>query len=116
MSYPVMPNGKMVTVRSRFVNGTDEYGNDTYGFTETVVGPCSVQQASSRENITNTDQVSTGMTVFMPFGTKIGYLDSVIIDGAEYEVTGTPDTWTSPFSGHTAPVMVRCVLVQGAST
>jgi hypothetical protein len=116
MGYPLLTYGQMVTVRNRFADGRDEYGNDKYSYTETVVGPCSVQQASSRENISNTDQVVTGMTVFMPFGTEIGYLDSVIINGAEYEVTGTPDTWTSPFSGHTAPIMVRCVLVQGAST
>lgn len=116
MSYPVMSNGKMVTVRKRFVIGRDDFGNDQYSYTEITVGPCSVQQSSSRETITATDQAATGMIVFMPFGTKISYLDSVIIDGIEYEVTGVPDTWTSPFSGHTAPIRVSCVLVEGAST
>jgi hypothetical protein len=115
MSYPVFPYGLMVTVRNRFVNGQDEFGNDTYSYTELVVGPCSVQQGSSREAITATDQVATGMIVFMPFGTNVGYLDSVIIDGDEYEVTGVPESWASPFSGHTAPIRVQCILVKGAS-
>ena len=115
MSYPLLPYGLMTTVRNRFVNGQDEFGNDTYSYTESVVGPCSVQQASSRETITATDQVATGMIVFMPFGTKISYLDSVIIDGNEYEVTGEPEAWTSPFSGHVAPIRVQCMLVKGAS-
>lgn len=115
MTYPVLPYGEMVTVRNRFASGQDEFGNDKYSYTETVVGPCSVQQASSRESITATDQVATGMIIFMPFGTKIGYLDSVVIGNDEYEVTGTPDTWTSPFSGHTSPIRVSCILVKGAS-
>lgn len=115
MSYPFLPYGKMVTVRNRFVNGKDEYGNDEYGYTEQKVGPCAVQYGSSRESLTATDQVVTGMIIFMPFGTKISYLDSVVVDGEEYEVTGVPDTWTSPFSGHTAPIRVNCVLVKGAS-
>lgn len=115
MTYPFMPNGQMVTLRSRYVTGKDDFGNDQYGYTESVVGPCAVQQASSRETISATDQVSTGMIVFMPFGTKVSYLDSVILNGDEYEVTGTPDTWTSPFSGHTAPIRVHCILVKGAS-
>jgi hypothetical protein len=115
MTYPMLPNGQMVKLRNRFVNGQDDYGNDTYGYTELVVGPCAVQQSTSRETITATDQVSTGMIVFMPFGTEVSYLDSVILDGQEYEVTGTPDTWTSPFSGHTAPIRVHCTLVKGAS-
>lgn len=116
MSYPVLPYGEMVVVRNRAVEGQDEYGNDKYSFTESVVGPCAVQQSTSRENITATDQVATGMIVFMPFGTRISYLDSLLIDGIEYEVTGIPDTWTSPFSGHTAPIRVQCLRVQGAST
>jgi len=114
--FPVLPYGHTVTVRNRFVNGTDEFGNDKYGFIDSSVGPCSVQQSSSRESITATDQVATGMTVFMPYGTKISYLDAVIINDIEYEVTGIPDTWTSPFSGHNAPIRVQCVRVEGASS
>jgi hypothetical protein len=115
MSYPTLPYGVMVTIKNRFVNGVDQFGNDTYGFTVQEVGPCSIQQGNTRETVSTTDQVSTGMMLFAPYGTDISYQDAVIINGAEYEVTGDPESWVSPFSGHTAPVRVRCILVKGAS-
>ena len=116
MGYPGLPNGVMVTIKNRFVNGEDNFGNDMYGFTAQEVGPCSVQQGTTRETIYATDQVATGMVVFMPYGTDVSFQDAVIIDGVEYEVSGDPESWVSPFSGHTAPVRVQCTLVKGAST
>jgi hypothetical protein len=97
------------------VSGQDEYGNDTLSFTEVQVGPCSVQQTTSRESINFTDQVATNVLVFMPYGTDVGYLDAMIINGVEYEITGDPDQWVSPFSGHTAPVRVSGQMLKGAS-
>jgi hypothetical protein len=114
--YPALPNGQYVTLRHRVVAGRDEYNNDTLAYTEVQVGPCSVQQTSSREVASNfTDQVVTGVLVFMPYGTDVAYLDAIILqDGTEYEVTADPDSWVSPFSGHTAPVRVTGQLVKGA--
>jgi ketosteroid isomerase-like protein len=97
------------------VAGQDEYGNDTLSFTEVQVGPCSVQQTTSREAINFTDQVATSVLVFMPYGTDVGFLDAMIINDVEYEVTGDPTDWVSPFSGHTAPIRVTGQLVKGAS-
>lgn len=114
--YPALPNGQYVTLRHRVVAGQDEYGNDTLSFTEVQVGPCSIQQTTSGEQISFTDQVATSVMVFMPYGTNVDYLDAVIIDGVEYEVIGDPEQWVSPFSGHTAPVRVTGQLVKGAST
>jgi hypothetical protein len=105
----------MVTVRNRYLSGTDDYGNDTYYFIEHTVGPCAVQQASSREALTYTDQVATVIIVFMPYGTKIGYLDSFVLNGVEYEVREDPEVWQSPFSGHTSPIRVQGEIVKGAS-
>jgi hypothetical protein len=113
--YPALPNGQYVTLRHRVVAGQDEYNNDTYAFTEVQVGPCSVQPTSSQEATSFTDQTSTGVLVFMPRGTNVSYLDAMIIDGVEYEVTGDPENWASPFSGHTSPVRVSGQLVKGAS-
>lgn len=115
MSYPSLANGDTVTIKNRVVSGTDDFGNDTYSFTEQTVGPCSVQPSTSREVQTATDQVITGMVVFMPYNTQIGYLDAFIVDGVEYEVQAEPETWSSPFSGHTAPIRVVGQLVKGAS-
>lgn len=113
--YPALPHGQYVTLRHRVVAGQDDYNNDTYAFTEVQVGPCSIQQTTSREAINFTDQVSTSVLVFMPYGTNVGFLDAMIINGVEYEITGDPDNWISPFSGHTAPVRVTGQLVKGAS-
>lgn len=115
MSYPSFNNGRTVTLIHRVVTGKDEYGNDVYGYTEEQVGPCSIQQSASREAINFTDQVTTGILVFLPWGTQIGYLDAMIVDGTKYEVSGDPDLWISPFSGHTAPVRVTGTLVKGAA-
>jgi hypothetical protein len=116
MSYPVLANGRMVTLRHRFVSGQDDYGNDTYDYTDEEVGPCSIQQANSRETTTFSDQVLTGIIVFMPWGTEVDYEDRMIVDGDEYEITGDPDHWQSPFSGNTAPIRVSGLLAKGASS
>ncbi|HWI69077.1 MAG TPA: hypothetical protein VNS88_11970 [Nitrospiraceae bacterium] len=113
--YPQLLNGQYVTLRHRVVSGRDEYNNDTYTFTEVKVGPCSVQQTDSREATNFTDQVATGVLVFMPYGTDVEFLDAMIIDGIEYEIVGDPEGWVSPFSGHTAPVRVIGQVVKGAS-
>jgi|SRR5580765_4588690 len=113
--YPALPHGQYVTLRHRVVAGQDEYNNDTYAFTEVQVGPCSVQQTSSREAIDFTEQVTKSVLVFMPYGTNVSFLDAMIIDDVEYEIIGQPDSWVSPFSGHTAPVRVSGQIVKGAS-
>ena len=113
--YPALPNGQYVTLRHRVVAGQDEYNNDTYAFTEVQVGPCSIQQTTSREANNFADQVSTSVLVFMPYGTNVGFLDAMIIDGIEYEITRDPHVPGLLFSGHTAPVRVTGQLVKGAS-
>jgi hypothetical protein len=113
--YPGLPYGKMVTLRRRVVSGHDEYNNDTYTVTDVQVGPCSVQQGHSGEQIAFTDRVTTDVTVYVPYGTDVDYLDAVIVDGVEYEIVGDPAQWLSPFSGHTAPIRVEGQLVKGAS-
>lgn len=113
--YPQLLNGQYVTLRHRVASGQDAYNNDTYVYTDVQVGPCSVQQTNSREATNFTDQVASGVLVFMPYGTDVTFLDAMIINGVEYEVTGDPDQWVSPFSGHTAPVRVTGQIVKGAS-
>jgi hypothetical protein len=113
--YPALPNGKWVTLRHRVVAGQDEYGNDTLSFTEVRIGPCSVQQGHSGEVESYTDRTITDITVFVPSGTDVGFLDVMIVDDVEYEVMGDPAHWQSPFSGHQSPIRVSGQLVKGAS-
>lgn len=112
---PPMPYGQTVTLVHRVPSGTDEYGNDTYTDVTEDIALCSVQPASSTEVIQFTDAVTTGITVFLPYGTDISYLDAIIVAGIQYEVQGDPSQWVSPFSGHAAPVQVRASKVKGVS-
>jgi hypothetical protein len=110
-----MPNGVTVTLVRRSVSGQDEFGNDVYTETTEDVQPCSIQQGSSRENLSFTDQVITGVIVFIPYGTDLTYLDAIIYNGVKFEVAGDPDVWVSPWSGNTAPIRVYANVVKGAA-
>jgi hypothetical protein len=113
--YPILNWGQTVTILNRYVSGQDDYGNDVYSYTPQQVSNCSVQQASTRENLQFTDQVTTGIIVFVPYGTQVGYLDAVVVNGVTYEVTGNPTSWVSPWTGHTAPIRIQATVVEGAS-
>lgn len=109
------PYGQTVTVIGRSVSGQDAYGNDTYSETRTDITPCVVQTAGSVETIQFTDQVSDDLTIFLPFGTDLTAIDAVEVGGVRYEVQGDPSEWTSPFSGHSAPIQIRATKITGAS-
>jgi hypothetical protein len=110
-----MPNGATVTLVRRSVSGQDEFGNDVYSETTEDVGSCSIQQGSSRETLSFTDQVVTGVILFIPYGTDLTYLDAFIYNGVKFEVSGDPDVWQSPWSGNTAPIRVYGTKVKGAA-
>lgn len=112
---PVFPYGVTVTIRRRSVSGKDEYGNDTFSSTTEDVPLCVVQPAGTSENIQFTDQLSSDIVVYFPYGTDVEYIDAVILNGIQYEVQGKPNTWRSPFSGNTAPVEVRASKITGVS-
>lgn len=107
--------GQTVTLVKRTVSGQDDFGNDQYAETLTPVSPCVVQPAGSNETIQFTDQVSTDLTIFLPYGTDIEAVDSVEVGGTRYDVMGDASVWVSPFSGHTAPIQIRVTRVTGVS-
>lgn len=107
--------GPTVTLVQRTVSGKDEYGNDTYSEVQTDIPNCVFVPSSSTEIIQFTDQVATSVTVFVPYGTDVDYLDAVIVGGIRYEVQGEPSVWMSPFSGHTSPIQINANRVLGVS-
>jgi hypothetical protein len=112
---PNFLNPVTVTIVRRTVTGQDGFGNDIYGqTTEDVLG--SVQPGTSRERLDFTDQLVSGVVVFVPYGTDVEYIDAIIVNGVQYEVNASPDVWRSPFSGSTAPVRIEGTLVVGASS
>lgn len=111
----MFPAGRSVTLVHRVLDGLDGFGNDTYRDEPVTVANCVVAPGGSYEETQWTDQVNTDITVYFPYGTPIGPLDAIRIDGREYEVRGDPSSWVSPFSGRTAPVEVHARVVTGAS-
>jgi hypothetical protein len=99
----------------RVVTGTDDFNNDVYGESTQDVSNCSVQPSSSRENLNLSDQLSSRITVFVPYGTDVSYIDAIIVGDNKYEVTGSPDVWVSPFSGRTSPIRIEGSLIEGAA-
>ena len=109
------PYGQTVTLVKRAVSGQDDFGNDEYAETLVDAYPCVVQPAGSNETIQFTDQVSTDLTIFLPYGTDIEAVDAVEVDGVRYEVMGDESVWVSPFSGRTSPIQIRVSRVTGVS-
>jgi hypothetical protein len=115
--YPNFVNGGLtVTIVHRVLSGAkDEFENDVYTTKTENVSGCAIQPASSRESLALADQLSSNVVIFVPFGTDVTYIDAVICNGVQYEVTGVPDTWTSPFSGNTAPIRIDGTMIEGAA-
>jgi hypothetical protein len=95
-----------VSVVTRTVNGRDSDGNTTYSETLTVVPGAIFNPGSSVELIQGQDILTIQPTVYLP-DMNIGYVDAIDIDGARYEVDGSPNNWTGPYTGRVWPVEVR---------
>lgn len=112
---PNFPYGVTVTVVSRTLTGKDDYGNDVYEDATFDVPFCSVQPGGTNETTQFTDQLSSEIVAYLPYGTDVEFLSALIVNGITYEVQGKPNVWESPFSGNTAPVEVRATKVSGVS-
>jgi SPP1 family predicted phage head-tail adaptor len=112
---PSFPYGQTVTLIRRTVTSRDERGNDVYSESPEAIPQAVVQPTGSTEFTQFTDQVSTDMTVFLPYGTKVSAIDAIEIAGQRYEIQGEPSSWRSPFSGNTSPVQLRLSRITGVS-
>jgi len=105
----------MMTLVKRSVTGQDEYGNDIMSNTYIDVYNCAIEPAASSENLVFTDQVSMMNTIFMPAGTPVEPVDAIIYAGETFEVFGTRNDWTSPFSGRQSPIRVTVNKIEGVA-
>jgi hypothetical protein len=110
-----LPYSQTIILVRRELSGQDEYSNDVYTDTEHSLDYCVVQPSSSSEVTQWTEQVSTDITVFVPYGTVVTALDALLIDGIKYEIQGDPQSWRSPFSGNTSPMQIRAAVVTGVT-
>jgi hypothetical protein len=109
------PYSVTLTLVHRVLDGLDGYGNDTYRDEPEAVTGSVAAPGGSFEDTQFTEQVSTDMTFYLPYGTPVGSLDAIIYNGIRYEIRGEPSSYRSPFSNNTAPVEVRARAVSGAS-
>jgi hypothetical protein len=108
-----VPLGDDVTVIRRTAASTDDYGNDVFTTTETVVKGCVVAPRNSSELIQDQDIVIVGLTVYMPYGTDILSTDQVNINSVVYDVDGVPGSFRSPLTASKGPVQVALTRYTG---
>jgi hypothetical protein len=101
-----------MTLVSRVVTGRNGDGNDVYQeTTATVLG--ALDPGGSTEVVQGRDTVITLPRAFLPPGTVVNPTDAIRVGGVTYEVTGSANSWTSPFSGGALGVVVNLRGVTG---
>jgi hypothetical protein len=109
----VLAAGITVTLLTRAVTGRDADGNDVYGSTALAVAGCAFDPGGSVELVQGQDLVTTQPKVYLPAGTVVGALSAVIVAGVTYEVEGSPNSYTSPFTGWSPGIEVKLKAVTG---
>lgn len=107
------PFGTTVTLITRSVIGRDGDGNDIYQDVQTVLPGCAFDPGGSTELVQGQDLVTTTPTLYAPAGTVIGPVDAILVAGQTFEVDGTPNTYTNPFTGWQPGVVVKLRAVTG---
>jgi hypothetical protein len=107
--------GETVTFYTRRKTGLDGKGNDVLGEVPTDVDGCVVWPTGSTELVQGQDQVTAGLTVLVPPSApiKVTAISKATVRGDDYEVTGTPDDWRSPFTRRRPGLQVRLTRITG---
>jgi hypothetical protein len=99
------PFGDPITIITRAKSGVDSYGDDV--FTESSVTVSGAfDPAIGIESLGAGDTVVTQPQALLPYGTVVSSNSVLLIRGLRYEVDGTPNDWSSPFTGWAAGVAV----------
>jgi hypothetical protein len=101
-----------ILLLTRTLAPRDADGNDTYTTVQTVTQGA-FDPGGSTELVQGQDLVITQPTVLLPPGTAVGPLDAVSVAGVTYEVDGSPNAYTSPFTGWQPGVVVKLRAVTG---
>lgn len=105
-----------------FLDAGPSVENDRYGQPKpgpdvaTVVPGCTVFQTETSEPAqVGADQVVTGLTILVPYGTNASYTTRCLIGDSpqQYQVLGSPTQYQNPFTGHRSGGVVLVRLVQG---
>lgn len=97
-----------VIIKRREINGTDEYGNETYSTTEILVRDCLMGFGSTDEPVdASRKPIDASVTLYFPNGTVILEEDVFEVREKDFVKDGDPMDWKSPFSGWNLGVVVK---------
>lgn len=105
--------GITVTLVSRTVNGTDADGNDVWAETTTDIKRCAFDPGASSEVLQGRDTVITQPTLYLPRAVAVTPTDQFVVNGRRYDVDGSVDPYTNPFTGWSPGTVVRLMEVTG---
>jgi hypothetical protein len=105
--------GITVALITRTKSGIDRDGNDVYSTVETTIEDCAFDPGGSTELVQGQDMVITQPTLYVPAGTVVDSYAAFLINGQKFEVDGSPNDWSSPFTGWTPGVAIRLKRVTG---
>ena len=97
--------GEPITLLANGASTPDEYGDPIPTQTSTVVLGA-FDPGLSAENEAQ-DTATAQPTVYLPPGTDVSWIDAVQVRGTTYQVDGSPNSYTSPFTGATFGVVVK---------
>jgi hypothetical protein len=106
-------NGITVTFHTRVPTGKDSHGITTYRDVDLAVPGCGFNPGGSAELVQGQDLIRTQPEVYAPPGTVVGPVDQVTVNGTRYDVDGSPNAYTNPFTGWQTPVVVKLKAVTG---
>jgi len=106
------PFAQTVTVVKRVKSGTDSFGNDVFTTTQVDV-PGAFNPGTSAELVQGQDLLTVQPSVYLPPGTDVAAIDAVQVGGLLYEVDGSPNAWTNPYTGWNPGTEVKLRRVTG---
>jgi hypothetical protein len=108
--------GEYVTYLAAYVSGQDDRGNDVTSYRASQVGPCAFVPNAEAEAMIGTRQVTSSDSIYLPAATPVSPLDRIQRQNGEvYEVVGESSPHMSPFTGLTAPLLVKLRRITGAT-
>lgn len=74
--------------------------------TGTQIALAAFEPGAATEDIGTAEHDAADATCYLPAGTAVSLGDRIVYAGVTYQVSGAPQTWTSPWTGMQGPVRV----------
>lgn len=101
----IFPHGEPITLLANGTTSTDSYGDPVPSQTSVTVMGAFDPGGSSENEAQGTGDARP--TVYLPPGTVVSWVDAVQVCGVTYQVDGSPNDWSNPFTSSTFGVVVK---------